>query len=62
MLLSRFLKDRRGGVAPMFALAIIPVIGFVGAAIDYSRANSVRSACSPRSTRPRSRWRSSRRP
>ena len=43
MLLSRFLKDRRGGVAPMFALAIIPVVGFVGAAIDYSRANSVRA-------------------
>src|ERR1700741_2536892 len=42
MLLSRFLKDRRGGVAPMFALAIIPVIGFVGASVDYSRANSIK--------------------
>lgn len=42
MLLSRFMQDRRGGVAPMFALAIIPLIGLVGAAIDYSRANSVR--------------------
>jgi Flp pilus assembly protein TadG len=42
MLLSRFMKDRRGGVAPMFALAVIPVIGLTGAAIDYSRANSVR--------------------
>jgi Flp pilus assembly protein TadG len=42
MLLSRFMADRRGGVAPMFALAIIPVIGLTGAAIDYSRANSVR--------------------
>ncbi|MEA2880318.1 MAG: hypothetical protein QOF14_5514 [Hyphomicrobiales bacterium] len=42
MLLSRFMTDRRGGVAPMFALAIIPVIGLTGAAIDYSRANSVR--------------------
>ena len=28
----------------MFALAIIPVIGLVGAAVDYSRANSIRSA------------------
>jgi Flp pilus assembly protein TadG len=43
MPLSHFLQDRRGGVAPMFALAIIPVIGLVGAAVDYSRANSVRT-------------------
>ncbi|MEA2871545.1 MAG: hypothetical protein QOH67_1521 [Hyphomicrobiales bacterium] len=43
MLLSRFMADRRGGVAPMFALAIIPVIGLTGAAIDYSRASSVRT-------------------
>ena len=27
----------------MFALAVIPVIGFVGAAVDYSRANSVQA-------------------
>ena len=38
-----FLKDRRGGVAPMFALAVVPVIGFVGASVDYSRANSVKA-------------------
>jgi Flp pilus assembly protein TadG len=44
MLLPRFLKDRRGGVAPMFALAIIPLVGFVGASIDYSRANAARTA------------------
>jgi Flp pilus assembly protein TadG len=43
MLFSRFFKDRRGGVAPIFAIAIIPVIGLTGAAIDYSRANSVRT-------------------
>jgi len=42
MLLSRFMADRRGGVAPMFALALLPVVGLTGAAIDYSRANSVR--------------------
>ncbi len=41
-MLPRFLKDRRGGVAPMFALAIIPVVGLVGAAVDYSRANSIK--------------------
>jgi Flp pilus assembly protein TadG len=43
MSLLRFLKDRRGGVAPMFALAIVPVFGLVGAAVDYSRASSVRT-------------------
>jgi len=42
MLLSRFMADRRGGVAPMFALALLPIVGLTGAAIDYSRANSVR--------------------
>jgi Flp pilus assembly protein TadG len=36
------MQDRRGSVAPMFALAVIPIIGLTGAAIDYSRANSVR--------------------
>jgi Flp pilus assembly protein TadG len=43
MSLWAFLQDRRAGVAPIFALAIIPVIGLVGAAVDYSRANSVRT-------------------
>jgi len=43
MSLFRFIQDRRGGVAPMFALAIIPIFGLVGAAVDYSRANSVRT-------------------
>jgi len=39
MWLSRFLQDRRGNVAPIFAIAVIPIIGLVGAAVDYSRAN-----------------------
>jgi Flp pilus assembly protein TadG len=43
MSLFRFMQDRRGGVAPMFALALVPVFGLVGAAVDYSRANSVRT-------------------
>ena len=43
-LAAQFLKNRRGGVAPMLALAAIPLIGAVGAAVDYSRANSTRSA------------------
>jgi Flp pilus assembly protein TadG len=43
MSFSRFCHDRRGGVAPMFAIAVIPVLGLVGAAVDYSRANSARA-------------------
>jgi Flp pilus assembly protein TadG len=39
-----FLKCKRGNVAPIFALAIIPVVGLTGAAIDYSRANSIKVA------------------
>jgi Flp pilus assembly protein TadG len=42
MLFSRFLQDRRGNIAPLFALAVIPVFGLVGAAVDYSRANSIK--------------------
>lgn len=39
-----FLKDRKGGVAPMLALGIVPLVAGVGAAVDYSRANTVRTA------------------
>jgi Flp pilus assembly protein TadG len=42
--LARFWKDCKGGVAPLLALGAIPLIGSVGAAVDYSRASSVRSA------------------
>src|ERR1043166_2636993 len=44
MVLFRFFADRRGGVAPMFALALVPIMGMVGAAIDYSRAGAARTA------------------
>lgn len=33
-----------GNVTITFALATIPMVGFVGAAVDYSRANSVKTA------------------
>ena len=33
-----------GNVAITFALAAFPVVGFVGFAVDYSRANSVKAA------------------
>lgn len=36
--LKAFRRDRRGNVAIIFAIAIIPILGFVGAAVDYSIA------------------------
>ncbi len=39
-----FRKDSEGNVALMFAIAVIPLLGFVGAAIDFSNANSVKAA------------------
>ena len=36
------LKDSRGNVAIIFAFSLLPLVGFAGAAIDYSRANSVK--------------------
>jgi Flp pilus assembly protein TadG len=36
--------DRGGNVAIIFAFSLIPVFGAVGAAVDYSRANSARTA------------------
>ncbi len=39
----RFWQDHRGNVAIMFALAVVPVVGAMGAALDYSVANSYRS-------------------
>lgn len=41
---SRFLRNRDGGVAPMLAMAALPMFGLVGAAVDYSRAASARTA------------------
>jgi Flp pilus assembly protein TadG len=43
-LFQRFCSDQRGNFAILFGLALIPVVGAVGAAIDYSRANAVRAA------------------
>jgi Flp pilus assembly protein TadG len=40
---SHFCRARRGNVAPTFAIAIIPVIGLTGAAVDYSSANGART-------------------
>ena len=43
-LLREFGSARAGNVAITFAIGSIPLIGFVGAAVDYSRANSVKAA------------------
>ncbi len=40
----RFRRAEGGNVAVMFAIAIVPILAFVGAAIDYARANSARTA------------------
>ncbi|KJC60252.1 pilus assembly protein TadG [Bradyrhizobium sp. LTSPM299] len=42
-ILRRFRRDRSGNVAIVFALLAVPVLGAVGCAIDYSRANQIRS-------------------
>ncbi len=44
MLLNRFFKNKCGGVAPLVAMSIIPLMGAVGAAVDYTRANGARTA------------------
>ncbi|MBW8857899.1 MAG: hypothetical protein JF604_27045 [Bradyrhizobium sp.] len=41
--LSQIAQDRRGSVAQIFALALIPVAFMAGAAIDYTRSVTERS-------------------
>jgi Flp pilus assembly protein TadG len=41
---SRFVGANQGNIAVIFAIACVPMISFVGAAIDYSRASSARSS------------------
>jgi Flp pilus assembly protein TadG len=45
---KRFVGANKGNVAVIFTIAAIPVISFVGAAIDYSRAKPRAPRCSPR--------------
>ena len=40
----RFAADCRGNVALTFGIATLPLIGAVGAAVDYSRANATKAA------------------
>jgi Flp pilus assembly protein TadG len=39
-MLTRFLKNARGGVAPLMAVVAVPVMGAVGMAVDYTRVNA----------------------
>ena len=41
---SRFATANQGNIAVIFAIVLVPVLSFVGAAIDYSRANNARSS------------------
>jgi Flp pilus assembly protein TadG len=38
-----FTARKDGAVLPLFALSLVPIVALVGAAVDYSRANSVRT-------------------
>jgi Flp pilus assembly protein TadG len=40
----RFAGANGGNIAVLFAIALLPILGFIGAAIDYSRANKSRSS------------------
>ncbi len=44
MLFQRFLDDRSASVLPLLALAAVPVVGLIGASVDYSRAAAVQTA------------------
>ena len=41
---SRFAGANQGNIAILFGIAVVPIISFVGAAVDYTRANSARSS------------------
>ncbi|MEZ5908593.1 MAG: pilus assembly protein [Hyphomicrobiaceae bacterium] len=40
---SRFAADRRGNIAMMAAILIVPMVGLVGASVDYAKALQMRS-------------------
>jgi Flp pilus assembly protein TadG len=40
----RFSRDDGGNIAVLFGIALVPILTFVGAAVDYSRANAARSS------------------
>ena len=42
-LIGRFRKDRRGNIAVIFAIALLPILSAVGCAVDYSLATRMRA-------------------
>jgi Flp pilus assembly protein TadG len=42
--LRRITADDEGSVMPMFVLSLIPVLGLIGAAVDYTRVSNVRTS------------------
>jgi Flp pilus assembly protein TadG len=42
--LARFARASDGNIAITFAIALIPMLAFVGAAVDFSRANSIKAS------------------
>src|SRR5438876_922770 len=42
--LQHFRADQAGNVAVIFTLALVPIVGFVGSGVDYSRGNSAKTA------------------
>ncbi len=40
----RFARDRRAVVMPLFALSMVPIFWTIGTAVDYSRANAMRTS------------------
>ncbi|WP_247549611.1 pilus assembly protein TadG-related protein [Bradyrhizobium sp. 138] len=42
-ILRAFGRDNRANIAVLFALALVPILGFIGAAIDYTIANKQRT-------------------
>jgi Flp pilus assembly protein TadG len=42
-LMNRFRKDQRGNIVMIFAIVLVPLLSFMGAALDYSRATRARA-------------------
>src|ERR1700761_122443 len=40
----RFGRDRSGNIAVLFGISLIPILTFVGAAVDYSRKNAAQTS------------------
>ncbi|MGJ4997125.1 pilus assembly protein TadG-related protein [Bradyrhizobium sp. HKCCYLS3077] len=40
----QFVRDRRGNISMLFAIALVPILAFIGAGIDYSRVNAARTS------------------